>query len=262
MEELFEAVEQGDKEAELLALRIMEGENLDPEDLEEEESDSAPRATEPSKEVPESEDSEPKSLQKFTREELASFLRKFPDLTKKVYGSKELEETHFKFKQISAERAEELMHGAITLYPEQFNEETKNFTWQQNHNKIRSVMHNLIVENRGMPTTQDIAERAGLSRMTVNKHLSEMKVHPMFDEELKKFEMLQFSILTAMAMEACNGNVKAARLYFEIMGNSSPAVKNQTNNFLTVNNLTITREDVEKLPEDKQQQLISLFKKE
>ena len=260
--ELLDAAEQGDPDANVLARRILNGQSIDPADLEYEFEDD-PEDEEWADNLPESDNEDtPKTLQKFTNEELVSFIDQFPDLSERLDGSKELDDTHAKLDQIFSKGADGLTFDVISLYPEKFSEDTKNFTWQNNHTRIRSAMHSLMMQDGGMPSTQDIASETGLSRMTVNKHLTEMKVHPMFTEELKKFEMMQFSILTALCKEALRGNVKAAQLYFETMGNSGASIKNQTNNHLTINNLTITREDVEGLPAEKQQQFISLFQKD
>ncbi len=51
--------------------------------------------------------------------------------------------------------------------------------------------------------------------------------------------------------------MKAARLFFEATSDkrSESSIQNQQNNFVQVNNLTITEEQINKLPEDKQKQM-------
>jgi hypothetical protein len=51
--------------------------------------------------------------------------------------------------------------------------------------------------------------------------------------------------------------MKAARLFFEATSDKRPEtlIKNQQNNFVQINNLTITEEQINKLPEDKQKQM-------
>lgn len=56
---------------------------------------------------------------------------------------------------------------------------------------------------------------------------------------------------------AIDGDMKAARLFFEATSDKRPqtSIQNQQNNFIQVNNLTITEEQINKLPEDKRKQM-------
>ena len=51
--------------------------------------------------------------------------------------------------------------------------------------------------------------------------------------------------------------MKAGRLFFEATSYKRPetSIQNQQNNFVQINNLTITEEQINKLPEDKQKQM-------
>jgi biotin operon repressor len=119
--------------------------------------------------------------------------------------------------------------------------EDKNRLWEYNHNQITWAIATLMQEGGRMPTGHEIAKKAKLSRQTVHKHLKEYSKDEGYLEKAEQFRFMSSKVLARVYTFAVNGDVRAARLYFDVVGNlgkppSSPsAVTNTQNNYIQVN---------------------------
>jgi hypothetical protein len=137
----------------------------------------------------------------------------------------------------------------------------KNKRWQSNHINITNSISKLMKDYGRMPSVVEISNEAQLSRQTVNRHMKEYSTDHLFAEELNKFKFMSTKVLAKVFSFAVNGDVKAAKLYFEMVGgigikaDNTTFVQNQLNNFIVVNGMVIKQGAIKKL---NPQQLIQI----
>ena len=129
---------------------------------------------------------------------------------------------------------------------------TKNQIWENNHVLITNAIANIIREYHIMPTKSAIAEKTGLSRPTVDKHLSEYTSNPQYLQQIEQFHFMSNKVLARVYQFAVDGNIKAARLYFDIIGrmgyqpNNTTSIKTQ-NNYIQINGTVIDQDTIKRL---------------
>lgn len=133
------------------------------------------------------------------------------------------------------------------------NDNTRNQLWEYNHNQITWAISTLMQEYGRMPTTTEIADKTELSRQTVHKHLKEYKNHPLYLEQIEQYRFMTSKVLARIFKFAVNGDVGAAKLYFNIVGvgNNSQTL-NQTliqnqNNYIQINGTVLSQETIKHL---------------
>ncbi|MES2277556.1 MAG: hypothetical protein V4592_16145 [Bacteroidota bacterium] len=131
------------------------------------------------------------------------------------------------------------------------NDDTKNSIWEHNHTVITGAVANLMRQHGLMPTKNAIAEATGFSRQTVARHIKQHRAHPGFVEEMEQFKLMSHNILAKVFKFASNGDMKAARLYFEMVGTINKqhtgAVVNQQSNYIQINNTILSQENLKQL---------------
>ena len=208
-----------------------------------------------------------KGLQKFTESEIKiqQLLQKekitTADLdnvltdTERDLWAKEMTEKLNNLKGVERDRFLEKIEGITT-------QGTKNQIWEVNHVTITRAISKHIQDYGMLPNKNQIAEATGLSRTTIHKHLKEYDTHPLYAEEMRKFRFMSDRVLAKMFRLAITdrGDVKAARLYFEVLGllangaHQKTTIKNQ-NNYTQINGTVITEQQIAELSSDKQKQL-------
>ena len=130
-------------------------------------------------------------------------------------------------------------------------QQTKNDIWENNHRKIIQETSNFISEFGRMPLKIDLAQRVGLSRQTLNKHLKEYKNHSLYKDHFESFSFMTEKLMSKMFQFALRGDVKAARLYFDILSRNETGnyIKSQKN-YIQFNNLIISEENLKALTRD------------
>lgn len=142
---------------------------------------------------------------------------------------------------------------------------TKNQLWESNHAMITGIISNLLNQNNRMPTINEIAENANLSRQTVNKHLKEFKSNPLYIEHLEQYHVLIPALIGRVYKTAFNGDMGAAKLFFNVMGclnnqhETKPSTNNINNNFIQINGLTINQNFIENLESNKIAKIIEII---
>ncbi len=130
-------------------------------------------------------------------------------------------------------------------------EGTKNQIWESNHNQITWAISALMQEYGRMPTNTEIATKTELSRQTVHKHIKEYKTHSLFLETREQFEFLSSKVLSKVFTFAVNGDMRAAKLYFDMVEgagktSNSTSIQNQ-NNYIQINGTVLNQETIKKL---------------
>ncbi len=149
---------------------------------------------------------------------------------------------------------------------DELREEAKNeWRWEMNHEKILRTIRN--IQSMGFkPSITSIAFEAGLSRTTVYKHLQEDTLLPVYKTYTQMHKFMLNDVLMEITEKACRGDVKAARLYFEIMGiikrvnTVIDTDRLQGNDTIAVNGHKLTDEMVKKLSPENLLQLEEFIK--
>jgi hypothetical protein len=126
---------------------------------------------------------------------------------------------------------------------------TKNQLWEHNQMVISSAISKFMGKHGFMPTKAIIARETGLSRQTVVKHVKEYNTHPEYLAAVQQFKLMAPNVLASVFKSAINGDTKAARLYFEMVGAISkqqPVVTEQ-NNYIQINNTILSQENLRAL---------------
>ncbi|MBP6023934.1 hypothetical protein [Ferruginibacter sp.] len=130
--------------------------------------------------------------------------------------------------------------------------DTKNQLWENNHYIIMHSMTKFIDEYGKMPTKNNIAKDTGLSRQTVYKHLNCFAEHPLYVEQLQQFKFMTDRILSKVIKAASLGDMKAARLYFDVIGNLNTQSANKTliqtqHNYIQINGTVLSQDVIKQL---------------
>jgi hypothetical protein len=140
----------------------------------------------------------------------------------------------------------------------------KNHTWQRNHLKILAAISSLTQENNRMPTNTEIAVSSRLSEETIYKHLREFKDHELYQHEWDKYGLMIHRVLSTVFNAGVQGDIRACKVYLDYFTNNSntpvPPTFEQTN-YIQINNLKITPDELWQLPPATLQKIESLIKR-
>jgi hypothetical protein len=144
-------------------------------------------------------------------------------------------------------------------------EDTKNQMWEFNHSQITWAIATFMQEQGRMPTQTFLAEKTGISRQTINKHLKEYSFHPLYLDQVEQFRFMAAKVLAKVFYFAVNGDVKAARLYLEAVGRINVRTVNnsliqQQNNFIQINGTVLSQESIQHLNKEQLNQIESIIK--
>ena len=206
-----------------------------------------------------------KDLQKLTETESRFKLL----LMKKKIKSDDLEplltiEEKYQFTVYLTKLLNEKKGEELDQYVEQISEiipqSVKNQLWENNHYKITVAITKLMEDHGKMPTKNMIADETGLSRQTIHKHLKDYATHSLYAEEMRKFKFMSDRVLAKVYKYAMNGEVKAARLYFEVMGNLGNqsglnSTINTQNNYIQINQTKLSQETIKYLSPEQLNQI-------
>ncbi|BAU54039.1 hypothetical protein [Mucilaginibacter gotjawali] len=135
---------------------------------------------------------------------------------------------------------------------------TKSSIWEYNHLMISDAIARLMRHHGVMPTKTAIAEETGLSRQTINKHFAAYKAQPEFIAQMEQFKFMAPKILANVFKYASSGDMRAARLYFEMVGalhKTQTTVVNEQNNYIQINNTIISQENLKALSTEQLNQI-------
>ena len=130
-------------------------------------------------------------------------------------------------------------------------ERVRNITYEGNHRIITACIHNHLTANRCFPIIESISKETGLSRTTIYNHLKDgllSKDNALVKGKLEYMVSQALSQLYLIGVEDSNAN--ALKHFIELSGAINKSSFNTVNNYIQINNLKITREQFEQLPED------------
>jgi len=144
-------------------------------------------------------------------------------------------------------------------------DESKLNRWNIEHIDLKVAISEFVKDCNRMPSIHELTRRTGFSAKTIRKHLLEFESHQNYTEQQALFKIMGEKILAKVAKFAIEGDVKAARLYFEVINGAigRQPVNNNTfntqNNYLQVNGKVISQQAILKLPPEQQRQLEAIF---
>jgi hypothetical protein len=127
----------------------------------------------------------------------------------------------------------------------------RNTTYETNHSIITSYIHNFILENRHFPSLGIIGKNTNLSRQTIYNHLNNG-----FLDTNNKLVKGQIEIMSTHALQKLyligiqDNNPTALKHFIQLSGLVSNNRTMQVNNYIQINNLKLSNEDIQKLPQE------------
>jgi len=145
-------------------------------------------------------------------------------------------------------------------------ENLNNDIWNTNHEQINQAIANFLQKYGTMPSSNRIAKETGLTRVTVTRHLKEYREHPQYAERVDNYRFMKSDVMAKVLAQAVEGDLKAAKLYFELLdrdmkpseiSNRKPI--NQ-NNFIQINGVVISQETLEHIEPEQLKQIETIFR--
>jgi hypothetical protein len=141
--------------------------------------------------------------------------------------------------------------------------DTKNQIWYRTHNTILSTIARLMQDYGRMPAPYEIAHEAQLSSNSVEKHLSEYAKNKKHADTKDRFEFMTSKVLARVFKYAVNGDMRAAKLYFDVVGNlgtNGSSIVNTQNNYIQINQFKLSQETVQQLTPEQLEQVEIVLK--
>jgi hypothetical protein len=133
-------------------------------------------------------------------------------------------------------------------------DETKYSIWNSNHIKILWAIHEQTNKYNRFPTRQELSDATGISRTTIGKHLKQYYGSQQYHERQEEFSLMREKVLAKAFNLSMLGDTKAMRVFLEATSQLKPLsqIRNQQNNIIQINGVTITEDQLSELPPDKQ----------
>jgi DNA-binding MarR family transcriptional regulator len=109
----------------------------------------------------------------------------------------------------------------VEFIAEEFAEEERRSLYEANHGKIKAAILNHLADKNSMPMIREIAKATELSRQTIHNHLQNFDLSEYFPDEIRKYQVAFMGIMDSLLAKCMRGDLKAMRLYFDIIAFSS-----------------------------------------
>ena len=144
-------------------------------------------------------------------------------------------------------------------------EKSNEYVWEMNHEMIIRAIRSL--QGRGIkPSITSIAFETDLTRTTIYRHLKDDALSPVYKTYTRMHKFLLNDVLMRISEKALCGDVRAARLYFELMGiiktkaTTINTIVLNGNNAVNVNGHKLTDEMIQSLSPENLSQLEEFIK--
>lgn len=136
----------------------------------------------------------------------------------------------------------------------------RNALWDYNHIQIILGITLLTKEKNRFPTRTELSNKTGLSRQTIDKHLKEYFGSHEYIEKQNEYMIMREKVLANVFCQAEGGDIRAAKVFLDATENVLPnvSIRNQ-NNFIQINGIVISQEQIKELPESEQVRLAKLL---
>ena len=125
-------------------------------------------------------------------------------------------------------------------------EASKNNIWEFEHVAIENAIDTLARDKNRLAARIEVSDKTCLNQETIKKHKGEYFQSHHHTQRQQEFLLMKERLLSHCYKFAINGDMKSTRLFFEATSEKRPetSIKNQQNNFVQINNLTITEEQI------------------
>lgn len=146
------------------------------------------------------------------------------------------------YNEAKDEKKDRLLEKVIDILPET----ERNAIWEINNMNIMNAIIQYVQQYGGMPPKIRIAEATGLSRQTVNKHFKDIQNNPLYKGIEQQFKFMIPKVLGEVLRGALTGDMRAAKLYLEFVGESKKQNSTQ-NNYIQINGNVYNEEKLKSL---------------
>jgi hypothetical protein len=132
--------------------------------------------------------------------------------------------------------------------------------WELNHLKISILVERYIIQNGCIPTIADIAHATKLTRKTVTKHLNLFLNSTIVKEQKQTMQVMLARVIGKVLQQALCGDIKAARLYYDMASTQKPETPaTKQNNYIQINNTLINQQILQLLEPDQLTQIENII---
>lgn len=143
-------------------------------------------------------------------------------------------------------KAELLVYCAEKYGTKEQHKGFRNLLYNHNHIIIMAAIHNSIISNKIFPSITNVASCTGLSRTTIYNHLKDENKNSLETESRKLQRMLVGQAINKLyEIGMSDRNPAALREFLKF---TMPTNTTTVNNYIQINNLRITKEELEQLP--------------
>jgi hypothetical protein len=159
--------------------------------------------------------------------------------------------------RINRNKVEKIMKIFKLVFGKPKHNHIKRQIYTSNHLRISEAIQNCVIHHNRVPLINDLAVETGLSRTTIYKHLKDINLRLYTENENALNKVLIEKALAKLYKIGIEENNITALTSF-IKFNQEQQPNNQTN-YIQINNLRITQEQIIALPDDKAKDLIEIL---
>jgi hypothetical protein len=93
----------------------------------------------------------------------------------------------------------------------------KHDIWEINHSRMIAVIAGHLAEHGTMPNQSVLAEKTGISRQSIVKHLKEYRKESGYAEKIEKLKMMKMTVIEYMLARALAGDLRASKIFLDTM---------------------------------------------
>jgi hypothetical protein len=126
----------------------------------------------------------------------------------------------------------------------------KEMVWENNHEKIKEIIMSHLLGEGTMPSKAILAQKTGLSRETIYRHIKAFAESSEYQSEVDSFELMTGKVMAQVTRAAVKGNLKAAKLFLDTTKKKrTPEFDKQANqnNFVQINKTIINQQIIQQL---------------
>ena len=138
----------------------------------------------------------------------------------------------------------------------------RNQTYEINRDTICTFIHNNILEYGRFPSISVIADGTKLSRTTIYKHFKSGAMSKYGKTARGKMEYMATLALEKLYLVGIQDrNVSALKSFIELSGAINKPPSQKVNNYIQINNVKLSQEDIKELPHDVVAEIEQLLKR-
>lgn len=154
---------------------------------------------------------------------------------------------------LGGEEREKFYQKILPVLPK----EMKKYIWENEHETIKAAYYDFLSTHGRTPGVTYLSQQTCYSSSTVERHLREFNDSKEFAQSDALHQLAKTDIMAVIIKQARAGDMKAAKLYFQAMGDiqtTRPAPV-YNNNYIQINNSILSQSVLSQLPPEALRQL-------